>query len=95
MNKFSCRLECTEDFTRFIIAASKNKVLICTSELHHVYLEGREYPLPDCEVEFTCDVDLEAVRDIMRSVDDLHVAIQSLRPVPLKENSLDRDYDIH
>lgn len=94
MNKFSCRLEFTEDFTRFIVAASKCNLLISISELHHGQLEGHAYPLPDVDVEFICDTDIETIRSIMRTVDDLHVAIQSLRQVPLKENSLVRDHDI-
>ncbi|MNP89120.1 hypothetical protein D3C85_15210 [compost metagenome] len=92
MNTFSCRFEFTHDYTLFVVTASKHNLVINTSELYHVRIDDRTYPLPDIHVEFMCEADLETVRNIMRTVADLHVGIQSLRQVPLKDNSLERDY---
>jgi hypothetical protein len=94
MKTFSCRFEFTHDYTQFITAASKNDVIVGTSELYHVRIEEKGHPLPDIHVEFMCDATTESLRDIMRTVDDLHVGIQTLLPVSLKNNPLERDYSI-
>lgn len=89
---YSCRFECSEDYTTFVVAAHKRDVLVCTSEANHDNPEGYEYPLPDFYVGFRSDADLETLQGILRKGPDLHVGLQTLRQVPLKDNSLERDY---
>ena len=91
---YSCRFEFTHDFTAFIIAADKQGVQINTSELHHVKPEGVKYPAPDVYVEFKAEVPLETLHAVLRQGVDLHVGLQTLRPVSLKDNSLERDYSL-
>jgi hypothetical protein len=91
---YSCRFEFTHDFTAFIIAADKQGVLINTSELHHLKNEGDKYPAPDVYVEFKAEAPLDILQTILRQGSDLHVGLQTLRPVALKDNPLDRDYNL-
>ena len=46
------------------------------------------------DVEIRTDANLEQLQEALRSVEDAHVMLQTLRQVPLAENSLRRDYDI-
>jgi len=39
-------------------------------------------------------MNLDQVRAAMRAVEDSHVMIQTLRPVPIELNSLERDWDV-
>lgn len=94
MNTYSCRFECSHDYTLFVVAASKRDVLVETSELYHVRIEKKGYHLPDIHVEFMCSANKETLLEIMRNETDLHVGLQTLRQVPLKENSLERDHTI-
>jgi hypothetical protein len=91
---YSCRFEFTHDFTAFIIAADKQGVQINTSELHHRKHEGDKYPAPDVYVEFKAEVSLETLQAVLRQGTDLHVGLQTLRPVSLEDNSLERDYSL-
>lgn len=49
---------------------------------------------PDIEVELESATDLECIRNVMRTVKDGHVMLQTLRACPLSANSLERDYDL-
>lgn len=91
---YSCRFEFTHDYTAFIVAADKQGVVINTSELHHLTKEGDKYPAPDVYVEFKAEAPLAVLQDVLRQGCDLHVGLQTLRPVPLKENPLDRNRDL-
>lgn len=84
---FSFRAECPNDIRDFLNAFTQNKpdaVLIVTNGV-------RDAGFPDCMFELVTDVDLETVRDIMRLVQDGHVMVQSLRQLPMSENSMKRD----
>lgn len=50
--------------------------------------------LPDVEVEFKSSLTLEELRGILNEQIDSHVMVQTLRPVPLALNSLERDRDL-
>jgi hypothetical protein len=93
MNYFSFRAECVLDIDRFI------------REFRLEY--PRSYPLcgegpfafnsitvydQDLKVEFYSGCTLNAVKKVMEIIADSHVMIETLRPVPLAENSLEREY---
>lgn len=94
MNVFSCRYECPQDHTVFIVAADKSGIRVETTCLYQLKVEEQEHPLPDTYVEFYAKSDVETLLDIMRGETDLHVAIQTLRPVPIGDNSMERDYNV-
>jgi hypothetical protein len=48
----------------------------------------------DVEVEMHTDASLDSLRGLIRQVTDGHVMLQTLRQVPLQDNSLERDYDM-
>lgn len=51
----------------------------------------QECQFPDVEVEISSDVaTIEDARIVMCSMDDAHVMLETLRPVPAKENSFIR-----
>lgn len=50
--------------------------------------------ITDVAVEVHVEASLEALRDVLRKIPDSHVMIETLRQVPLAENSLERDRSI-
>lgn len=92
---YSCRFEYSHDYTTFVVAASKRGVLIATSEFHLLQVAGSGgSPGPDAYVEFHAETDLETLRDILRNCQDLHVGLQTLKAAPMKDNRMERDYNI-
>lgn len=83
---FSMRAECSVDFNRFMELAKNT---------HGLVLKHKVRPdpdgLPDVEIEFASDCALAQIAE----VPDGRTMLQTLRPVPLADNSLERDYDIH
>lgn len=85
---FSMRAECAEDAEGFFKAVQDAGIrLNCT-----VNKDGTG--LPDVDVEFHADASIEQLRDIIRRITDGHVMLQTLRPVPLAGNSLERDQSV-
>jgi hypothetical protein len=54
--------------------------------------DGRESG--EIAVELHTPLGLDYLRGIMRQVVDGHVMLQTLRPIPLAENKLERDFTI-
>lgn len=84
---FSFRAECPADVAEFKSACAAGGV---TTSL----TAQPDAQLPDVEVELEASVPLAALRDVMRSVLDGHVMLQTLRECRLKDNALERDYEI-
>lgn len=91
---YSFRLECSEDYTAFIVAADKKGIKVVTTELQLFRPTVGDHAGPDTYVEFVSESSLEELRDALRDVPDSHVALQTLRQTFLKNNSLERDYDL-
>ncbi|MGF6281799.1 hypothetical protein ABH908_000167 [Pseudomonas frederiksbergensis] len=85
---FSMRAECAEDAEGFFKAVQDAGVRLNST----VNKDGTG--LPDVDVEFHADASIEQLRDIIRRITDGHVMLQTLRPVPLAGNSLDRDESV-
>lgn len=49
--------------------------------------------MPDQEIEIRTELTLDELLTMIRAIPDGHVMLQTLEPVPLAENSLERDYD--
>jgi len=90
---YSCRFEFSHDYTAFLVQADKQGIQVSTNKFRSVCAENG-FVLPDVHVEFRAEAELEALRNVMRAGSDLHVGLQTLRPVVLDENSLERDWDI-
>lgn len=84
---FSFRAECPADVTEFKSACVAVGV---TASL----TEQPDAELPDVAVELEASVTLGALRDVMRSVVDGHLMLQTLRECRLKDNTLERDYEL-
>ena len=93
-NTYSCRFEYPADYTKFIIAANNSSVDIVTHALELFKSEGGEVVGPDTYVEFVSDVGIEKLRGVLRGVIDMHVPIQTLKQAAMKDNRMERDYDI-
>lgn len=85
---FSFRAECKADAALFLQTVKEAGYFFDFSGVPD------ESGLPDFEVEMHTNATLEQLRDVMRSIEDSQVMIQTLRQVPLAVNSLERDYEI-
>ena len=88
LQTFSFRAECLVDVQAF------NKLLSSRGFISELKTEADDAGLPDVEVEMKAGATLGQLRELLRHVVDGHVILQTLRPVPLSENSLERDYDL-
>lgn len=84
---FSFRAECPIDVARFKDACLKAAVTTSLSE-------RPDGEFPDVEVELESPASLRTLQDVMRGVEDGHVMLQTLRECRLKDNTLERDYDL-
>jgi hypothetical protein len=87
MQTYSFRAEVPVDVVAFKALLNREGVV---SDLNVV--GGGE--LPDVKADMRADAPLERLQELMRQVDDGHVMLQTLRPVPLADNSLVRDFEI-
>ena len=84
-------------FEGTVRAGSKGNVEVIYKTLGGVLREAPTLPSMRAVqgvVEFESTASLEEVRNVMRLVEDGHVMLQTLRPIPLNENSLDRDTSV-
>ena len=85
---FSFRAECSQDIEVFQALLSG----------HGVAFKVSTYPdangLPDVAVEIKADAPLVRLRELLRQVVDGHVMLQTLRQLPLAQNTLERDFDL-
>ncbi len=89
MTIFSFRAECQRDVEKLTAVGKAAGIKVAFRNVKH------ELPFPDVDVEIESQWSLEDLMNLMRSVVDGHVMRQTLRPVPLTENSLERDRNIH
>lgn len=85
MQTYSFRAECDTDVLNFDAEAERAKLPVSYVAMM------RGGGLPDVEAEFVSSATLEELRNAMRNVVDGHVMLQTLRPVSLSKNSLERD----
>lgn len=88
MKTFSFRAECVADVQYF------GEVLAKSGVISDLRTEGVSDGFPDVAVEMRAESTLGALQGLVRQVEDGHVMLQTLRLVPLVENSLERDYDL-
>lgn len=92
MKTYSFRAEYVPDAVKFL-----NNVL--------TYISGRELyftsllivtdpRLQEPIVQFQSKISLEELREILRNIEDSHVMLQTLRPIPLSQNKCDRDWSV-
>lgn len=93
-NIFSFRAECAHDVTEFIVAAHKAGVPAVLTRVNPMMFNATD-AMPDTTAEvFSNGGTLEQMREVMRTIPDSHVMLQTLRQVPLKDNSLEREYGL-
>jgi hypothetical protein len=84
---FSFRAECPADVIEFEHACAQSKI---TTSL----AKRPDGEFPDVEVKLETPAGLEVLLDVMRSIVDGHVMLQTLRECRLKENTVERDYNL-
>lgn len=89
----SFRAECEVDVNRFCLQARLHGPIALTVRRQQLLFEdGRSSG--EVAVEIESSEDLEYMRDVIRDVPDGHVMLQTLRPIPLADNELRRDYNL-
>ncbi|MGE8454449.1 MAG: hypothetical protein ACN6OP_28330 [Pseudomonadales bacterium] len=88
INTFSFRAECATDAQAFHDLLAKAGVIAT------VKTQADPSGLPDVEVEMRTVASLARLREILCCIVDGHVMLQTLRQLPLSENSFERDYDL-
>jgi len=83
---YSFRAECQADVDRLQVQLDN----VTTQYKLDVFPHGEGFP--DVKVELTADLEQHEIESMMAGIVDSHVMYQSLRPIPLARNSLDRDY---
>lgn len=95
LNTYSFRAEYQHDFDRFLeIAIQSGHTLSIKRVLPNIGKgsDGQAFDTGEVLVEFTTRSKLEHLLKDMDYVQDGHVMRQTLRPVPLSENSTERDF---
>lgn len=87
MNIYSLRAECTAD------ADQLKKLVNVACAVSELSMKADEDGMPDQEIEIRTELTLDELLTMIRTIPDGHVMLQTLEPVPLAENSLERDYD--
>lgn len=87
MNTLSLRAECATD------ADQLKKLVVAASPASVLSMKADAVGLPDQEIEIKTDLTFDQILDLIRTIPDGHVMLQTLEPVALAENSLERDYD--
>lgn len=84
---YSCRAELYDDALHFLALMYDEQVP------HFLTRVERECDawMPTFSMEFRTTLDLESLLRLLDRVPDAHVMQETLRPVPLAENSLERD----
>ena len=90
MNVYSFRAECQYDVDCLAIQLMLEQV----SAPMTIYNYGIHPPIPDVMVEMYCEESLEYLQDVLRRIQDSHVMLQTLRPIPLRDNKLERNYHL-
>lgn len=84
---FSFRAECPAEVIEFERACALAKIRTSL-------VKRPDGTYPDVEVELETPAGIDALRDVMRSIVNGHVMLQTLRECRLKDNNLERDYDL-
>lgn len=90
---FSFRAECAYDVDALrhnLIAA--RKVFTLDAGPNPLLINGELVPVPDVVATLVIDMSLDDLRRFMRTQEDSHVMVQTLRECPLEQNSLERDW---
>ncbi len=86
VNTFSFRAVCASDLMAFIAAATQSGLQgVAVTRVVH---DGTE---PDVEAEVKAQASLEQMRDVIRSIDDGQVMLQTMRQCPLADNDMKLD----
>ena len=88
MNIFSFRAECPGDVHLFL---QQDDILFSNTSVE--LFPDPDSCWPDVEVEMVSDLPLAKLLREMRCVVDGHVMVETLRPVPRGENSMERNHD--
>lgn len=88
MKTYSFRAECDYDVSAFFHNAKKIAVETGSEFIDDGISNG-------VGQQFRSSMSLETLRGILRLQQDSHVILQTLRPLPLNLNDLNRDYDLH
>jgi len=83
LQTYSCRAECRADIDAFLESAGP----LVTD----VIIEPSTWA-PDCTLEFRSAAHPSQLLDLLESIPDTHVMVETLRPVPLSDNTLERTY---
>lgn len=84
---YSFRAECGYELHAFFMGLEKRALETGAQLINNHATDGLGF-------EFQTSMSLETLRDILRPIQDAHIILQTLRPLSLRKNSLNRDYEL-
>lgn len=84
---YSFRAKSSQDVGKFLYALSQRNIFF-------KYSKQGSSNLPDVYVELRTSATIEDLRDVLRTVKDSHVMLETLKALPLSEDNLERDISI-
>lgn len=93
MKVFSFRAECWHDITQFFAACQDAEIAVYGHTIGPAAsADSAIFVMPDLVAQFHSEdsVTVEQLQRVIAGIPDLHVISETLRPVTLAENSLER-----
>jgi hypothetical protein len=83
---YSARSECIKDFNLFFQISRENGIHMSTVTINP------DEKLPDVDFQFSTTASLDKIHLILKECVDCHTIFETLKPLPLKDNFLERSY---
>ena len=83
---YSARSECIKDLTLFMETARADGIKLSAVVLNP------DKQFPDVDFQFSTTASLDKLNLILKECVDCHTIFETLKPVPLKDNDLERSY---
>jgi hypothetical protein len=93
MITYSLRAECPADVARLILALTQKRLFVVGAQMTSPFTQDGGHT-GEALFEFLTACTLDELRVVIRTLEDSHVMLQTLRALPLSSNKFERDYTL-